>query len=1337
MSGESLSLYDLSSEVRHDLTYTYLFKAMLDRGSLVIKMLHSEYGPDGPEGVELGTFTLNTCDGTIRAVPSGLDRPIVLPYYKSVSGMAIHDASYQDGEEVILTTGSIDAEKNLIDGTEDTNVVTLNKTTTNFVLSYAHQYDDFCSQDPFFLADDQRTYFVVPTETLTALSPTDFEADNTPVEDVGDYDDDTVVIADPAPPDTWDFSGIQFYEPEVPVWQEPIPDNGSSPRAARSVRPAVSARAAASATDINASSSQQTAALAKLKDTQKLLDSFAAYDTATFEQLDTVTKYTFYTFYHPYVCTLVRELRRNGVEGMLAPREEKEANQDDDPLARQKIHDRYFKGEYDPTEVVLEPYPKDNIDFNYGTAYSQYNWELFFHAPLLLAERLRRNQRFEEALRWFHFIFDPMNQNQKYEVPARYWKVKPFTKPVDAPIQELMALLPQESTDPDVIDEQESLRAEIEAWLDDPFDPHTIARLRPTAYQKTVVMKYLDNLIEWGDYLFRQDTIETINQATQLYILALEILGDKPEEIPPREEVENQSFNDIRGELDEFSNTLVEVENLLAAPSNPVGDGDGTLLGSVAYTLYFCVPLNEKLLGYWTTVEDRLFKIRHCMNIQGVVRKLPLFEPPIDPGLLVRAAAAGIDLSSAIADLNAPRPHYRFNVMLQKAQAFCATVRGLGAALLAALEKRDAEELAQLRQGHEVSVLKAAKEVRKQQLDEAKEQKTALERTLDTVTARRDYYQRLVEDGVSEKEQAQVDKLLAAKWLRFGAASAEAGAALEHGIPNLHVKPPNPAPEGETGGSFLGSAAEALAKAAVFTAAFLSDEAQLAAIKAGNQRRADEWEHQLDAAEKEIKQLDKQLVAADIRTAMAEKELANQELLIETSSEVDDWMRGKYTNRDLYDWMISQISSLYFQSYQLAYDLAKRAEKCYQHELAKPDAGFIQFGHWDSLKKGLLAGERLQYDLERCDASYVENDPREYEITKHISLAGLDPVALVALRQEGSCFFTMPEAIFDLDFPGHYLRRIKSVAVTVPCVAGPYSGVNCTLTLTKTSVRVDPTYDSGYPRTGDEDARFRDELGAESIVTSLGRNDTGLFETSMQDPRYLPFERRGAADSQWQISLSGALPQFDPQSVSDVILHVRYTAREGGSGLAATVSDGLTAQFAAMTTPSGRTGLMRLVSARHEFPDAWNAFLHPADTDIEHTLELELTEDRFPYPFHGLGIKITRMELFLQLTTTEDYQDLKLDVKAVSEDGSESSLEDDVPLQIDSSADPQWGGQPYGDAVLSEPPAGTFKLVANQDAILGLGDAYRTSVTVNETEYHHLNADVFVDLAVVIHYTNT
>src|SRR5215813_9491779 len=73
---------------------------------------------------------------------------------------------------------------------------------------------------------------------------------------------------------------------------------------------------------------------------------------------------------------------------------------------------------------------------------------------------------------------------------------------------------------------------------------------------------------------------------------------------------------------------------------------------SAAGSFYFCIPENDVLLGYSNTVADRLFKVRNCMNIEGTVRRLPLFAPPIDPALLVRAAALGIDLSSALNDTN-------------------------------------------------------------------------------------------------------------------------------------------------------------------------------------------------------------------------------------------------------------------------------------------------------------------------------------------------------------------------------------------------------------------------------------------------------------------------------------------------------------------------------------------------------------------------------------------------------------------------------------------------------------------------------------------------------------
>jgi hypothetical protein len=96
--------------------------------------------------------------------------------------------------------------------------------------------------------------------------------------------------------------------------------------------------------------------------------------------------------------------------------------------------------------------------------------------------------------------------------------------------------------------------------------------------------------------------------------------------------------------------------------------------------------------------------------------------------------------------------------------------------------------------------------------------------------------------------------------------------------------------------------------------------------------------------------------------------------------------------------------------------------------------------------------------------------------------------------------------LFDLDGPGHYFRRIKSVAVTIPCVTGPYTGVNCTVSLQNSAIRTSPQISgSGYADTKNLSASY----GAiQAVVTSSGQWDSGLFETNLRDERCLPFESK-------------------------------------------------------------------------------------------------------------------------------------------------------------------------------------------------------------------------------------
>jgi hypothetical protein len=291
----------------------------------------------------------------------------------------------------------------------------------------------------------------------------------------------------------------------------------------------------------------------------------------------------------------------------------------------------------------------------------------------------------------------------------------------------------------------------------------------------------------------------------------------------------------------------------------------------------------------------------------------------------------------------------------------------------------------------------------------------------------------------------------------------------------------------------------------------------------------------------------------------------------------------------------------------------------------------------------LLAADSLMTGIRSMDKAYHDQNAREYELAKHIPLAQLDPAALELLKTTGSCWFSLPEELFDMDYPGQYMRRIRSVSLTLPCVAGPYTTVSCKLTMTRNSLRVTSasTGPGTYPRkkisgAPADDPRFRDAIGAiQSIATSSGQNDAGLFEMNFRDERYLPFECAGAI-SQWHLELPAPYPQFDYRTLSDLIIHLKYTARDGGSALATDAATSLKTRLNAMIVGLSATdaGVMRMFSVRHEFPSAWYAFLNAASATADQELDLNITADRFPYFASVANIKIQSIELIADTALT-------------------------------------------------------------------------------------------------------
>jgi hypothetical protein len=243
------------------------------------------------------------------------------------------------------------------------------------------------------------------------------------------------------------------------------------------------------------------------------------------------------------------------------------------------------------------------------------------------------------------------------------------------------------------------------------------------------------------------------------------------------------------------------------------------------------------------------------------------------------------------------------------------------------------------------------------------------------------------------------------------------------------------------------------------------------------------------------------------------------------------------------------------------------------------------------------------------EAQFLAQNARELELTKHVSLAMTQPLALVQLIETGTCQVKLDEALFDADHPGHYFRRLRSFAITFPCVTGPYLGVNANVTLTCAVSRITSTLPApGYvPTTAQpppsDPATFTVTTPGTTIATSSGQNDSGLFEPNLRDERWLPFEGQGAV-SAWTLELDQKSNNFDFSTITDAILHVRYTARAG-------ISPQVVRN--AITPPTGVARSL-MVSVKNTFDYALYSFLHPTDTTApQQVLTLPISDAVFPF----------------------------------------------------------------------------------------------------------------------------
>lgn len=1055
----------------------------------------------------------------------------------------------------------------------------------------------------------------------------------------------------------------------------------------------------------------------------------------------------------------------------------------------------YFLRQHAPTERVTGGLPRHDVDFNYGSPYGLYNKELFIDLPDLLSSQFLRMKRYPECLKWIRRVLD-FAIDTKERGAQRVWRALPFRDDDRTSLEKMFLSLHSERPEDSAL--ADHTRNVIREWKANPFMPHAIARMRPSVYKKHFMMKYLDCLLEWSRDLHAQayaiGSIERLNEAIQICVMASDALGPRPEVVPRRTKPVRRTYDQLRRSgIDEFGNAVVELENELpfssdSPPTEYSGDV-GVLLGMVR-SLYFCIPRNEKLLGYWDRVEDQLYKMRHCMDPEGVVRQLPLSEPEIDPMMLVKAAANGISLGTALSALGAPLSPYRFQFTLQKALELANEVRQLGAHVLSFIERKDAEGLARLRASQETKMQRLVRTVREQQLEAAKVLKQQLITSRDSALARWTHFQTMlgesnkapalpdVKSAVDEKGTYRLTSKTgsAARYQpsgRFqlvdlqsvtmglsltaiggavggavagaagaaagaagaGSVSAEASSTFDQGtkilsyekeelvnafqstvtagaagaletlasvlniIPSFSVRvaPLGVGASMSFGGQNLGSAAAAAGRALNVLASTYSYSSGKAARQAQFVLREREWAQLNNVAAADIEAIDQQIVHAQVQIDVAEREIFNIDRQIEELVGNEEFLDTKFTKKERYAILEAQAVTDFSACYRAALSAANTCMRCYEFERGVTSSGLLSAtGYWDDTNKGLLAGERLTLALRQMEQEYLSRNVRELELTKHVSLLALDPLQFIALKEKGIARFKIPEALFDLDYPGHYMRRIKSLSVTIPCVAGPYTSVAATLRLVKSQVRCKPDDPDNYNYKGEGDGRFMmNYASCRAIATSSGQRDFGMFEHNLRDERYLPFEGEGV-DCEVEVEFGHELSPIDVQAATDMVLTFLYTSRAGGERLKKGALDALKKAF---HREEPNLPVQRLFSLRHEFPNQWHELTRSVPEDqqgeITRTVDLPIVKERLPYMLMGRpSIKAIQASVLAVPKASAALGNFKLQVTAGEA----------APVTFDLKAAPERFGrslftaQAMDDAIASETTAKPWRVEIKMQA---------------------------------------
>ncbi|QCI12109.1 hypothetical protein E6B08_12395 [Pseudomonas putida] len=762
------------------------------------------------------------------------------------------------------------------------------------------------------------------------------------------------------------------------------------------------------------------------------------------------------------------------------------------------------------------------VPMDFTGANALYFWELFYYAPMMVMQRFLQEERYDQAEQWLRYIFNPLGDGGGAGHASRMWNVRPLE--------------------------------EGSSWNDAPLrslDPDAVAQNDPMHYKLNAFMRLLDINIGRGDAAYRKLERDSLAQAKIWYQRALDLLGDAPWTPPPT------------GWKEPLLKQLASVEacNQRLDQLECLERGEQSNANKASETVGFLPEANRVMLGYWETLRLRLYNLRNNLSLDGQPLNLPLYAERADPkAMLAAAVAAQAGGEGALPELNGV-PALRFTHLLDGARTMVSQLIQFGSTMQGILERQDAEALASLltTQGAELAQSNVA--LFKQKLNELAAERLTLEKSLETATLRRNHYQGLYEENISSREMHALDLQMAAGIIASGGNLLETSAAIVSTMPNIFGL--------ANGGGKPGSPLKAAAKTANVLSQIQNVAASRISQEEGYRRRRNDWNYQCKTAEKDMAMIQAQLEALDVRETSAQMQLAHLRTQSAHAEAQLALHHGKFTGKAMYSWLRARLASIFYTYYDLAVTRCLMAQKALQWEMGDPSTTYLRTGTWNGAWAGLLCGEGLMLALGQMDNAWTQWQMREMEVTRTVSLAKLmrgklkegkrdvtlgeavhalisgetvnvdDSLALCSLTMTGEGTLSIQVGLQSLNLAAGFerskSRRVRSIAVTLPGLMGPYQNVHARLT---TSAKDLP-------------------VGCDQSAISHAVKDTGMFTElngypfMRQGIQLLPFEglRIPAPTDVDKTTLTLSFPSANKdqkallESLSNIILDVQFTVR--------------------------------------------------------------------------------------------------------------------------------------------------------------------------------------------------